>query len=104
MPGETSKPGAAAYCCGSCQRARGEDLHDLSITGTGLIYGKGLSFGADGANPAPRGGYPIYVANHPGVGNKAIALKNCHNVRDLRIGWSRAAAAAILPTADNKML
>ncbi len=25
----------------------GEDLHDISITGAGLIYGKGLSFGAE---------------------------------------------------------
>ena len=55
----------------------GEDLHDLSITGTGLIYGKGLSFGAD--RPA-RGNYPLYVAEQPGVANKAIALKNCRNV------------------------
>jgi polygalacturonase len=62
----------------------GEDLHDLSITGTGLIYGKGLSFGA---NRAARGNYPIYVAEQPGVGNKAIALKNCRNVllRDFSI-------------------
>ena len=65
----------------------GEDLHDISITGTGLIYGKGLSFGADGANLATRGGYPIYVAEQPGVGNKSIALKNCRNVlfRDFSI-------------------
>ncbi len=65
----------------------GEDLHDISITGTGLIYGKGLSFGADGANPNPRGGYPIYVAEQPGAGNKSIALKNCRNVlfRDFSI-------------------
>ena len=55
----------------------GEDLHDLSITGPGLIYGKGLSFGA---SRAARGNYPIYVAEQPGVGNKAIALKNCRNV------------------------
>jgi len=62
----------------------GEDIHDLSITGPGLIYGKGLSFGAD--RPA-RGNYPIYVAEQPGVGNKAIALKNCRNVilRDFSI-------------------
>jgi polygalacturonase len=59
----------------------GEDLHDISITGTGLIYGKGLSFGADGATQAQRGGYPIYVAEQPSVGNKSIALKNCHNVQ-----------------------
>jgi polygalacturonase len=62
----------------------GEDLHDLSITGPGLIYGKGLSFGA---NRAARGNYPIYVAEQAGVGNKAIALKNCRNVllRDFSI-------------------
>jgi polygalacturonase len=55
----------------------GEDIHDLSITGTGLIWGKGLSFGA---GRAVRGNYPIYVAEQAGVGNKAIALKNCRNV------------------------
>ena len=91
----------------------GEDLHDLSITGPGLIYGRGLSFGAGpapssstvlpgfGATPAaqpgtppppprhfsPRGDYPMYQAEQPGVGNKAIALKNCRNVlfRDFSI-------------------
>ena len=56
----------------------GEDIHDFSITGPGLIYGKGLSFGAGGN---PRGNYPIYVAEQPGVGNKAIALKNCRKVQ-----------------------
>ncbi len=62
----------------------GEDLHDISITGSGLIYGKGLSFGAD---RAARGDYPIYIAEQPGTGNKAIALKNCRNVllRDFAI-------------------
>jgi polygalacturonase len=62
----------------------GENLHDVSITGPGLIYGKGLSFGA---NRAARGNYPIYVAEQAGVGNKAIALKNCRNVlfRDFSI-------------------
>jgi polygalacturonase len=62
----------------------GQDLHDLGITGAGLIFGKGLSFGA---NRAARGNYPIYVAEQPGVGNKAIALKNCRNVvfRDFSI-------------------
>ncbi len=55
----------------------GEDIHDISITGPGLIWGKGLSFGAE---RAPRGSYSTYKAEQPGVGNKAIALKNCHNV------------------------
>ncbi len=62
----------------------GEDIHDFSITGTGLIFGKGLSFGGLWA---PRGDYAMYKAELPGVGNKAIALKNCHNVllRDFSI-------------------
>ena len=55
----------------------GEDIHDFSITGPGLLWGKGLSFGA---GRAARGSYPTYLAEQPGVGNKAIALKNCHNV------------------------
>jgi polygalacturonase len=55
----------------------GEGIENISITGPGLIYGKGLSYGA---RRAPRGDYPIYVAEQAGVGNKAIALKNCRNV------------------------
>ncbi len=86
----------------------GEDIHDFSITGSGLIWGKGLSFGAGPGRPpgpersgfgpepphgnnasaqapafrhfSPRGDYPMYQAEQPGVGNKSIALKNCHNV------------------------
>jgi len=62
----------------------GEGINDVSITGPGLIFGKGLSFGA---TRAPRGNYPMYKAEQPGVGNKAIALKNCRNVlfRDFSI-------------------
>jgi len=60
----------------------GEDIHDLSITGPGLIWGKGLS---DGRSKRDQGG--SFVAEQAGVGNKAIALKNCHNVifRDFSI-------------------
>jgi polygalacturonase len=62
----------------------GESIHDFSITGTGLLYGKGLSFGA---GRHARGDYPIYIAEQAGVGNKTIALKNCRNVllRDFSI-------------------
>ena len=86
----------------------GENIHDLSITGPGLIFGKGLSYGAGpgrppGATPPanpprspiegaavvrpPRGNYTMFQAEQPGVGNKAIALKNCRNVifRDFSI-------------------
>jgi polygalacturonase len=60
-----------------------ENEHDFGIYGTGLIYGKGLSFGSGGT----RGDYPTYKAEQAGVGNKAIALKHCHNVilRDFSI-------------------
>ena len=60
----------------------GEDIHDISITGPGLIWGKGLSNGR-GKN---ENDYP-FVAEQAGVGNKAIALKNCHSVlfRDFSI-------------------
>ncbi len=64
----------------------GEDLHDVSILGPGLIHGKGLSRGHDDdAGILPD-------TTKPGVGNKAIALKNCRNVilRDFSIlqgGW-----------------
>jgi polygalacturonase len=85
----------------------GEDISDVSITGPGLIWGKGLSFGAGPGRPPaasgttgrgfgpertpaqlaaapraprPRGDYPVFQAEQRGVGNKAIALKNCRNV------------------------
>jgi polygalacturonase len=49
----------------------GDGLENIAITGEGLIWGKGLSRGE--ANELPK-------AESPGVGNKAIALKNCRNV------------------------
>jgi polygalacturonase len=48
----------------------GEGIENVSILGPGRIWGKGLSRGVGGA---PR-------AETPGVGNKSISLKNCHNV------------------------
>jgi len=57
----------------------GEGIHDISILGPGLIWGKGLSRGWK-ATDGP-------TAETPGVANKAIALKNCYNVnlRDFSI-------------------
>lgn len=48
----------------------GEGLENIAILGPGRIWGKGLSRGW-GAGPK---------AESAGVGNKAIALKNCRNV------------------------
>ncbi len=53
----------------------GEEIHDFSISGPGLIWGKGLSHGR-----GPKWDGAPFIAEQPGVGNKAIALKNCHNV------------------------
>jgi polygalacturonase len=50
----------------------GENIHDFGIFGPGLIWGKGLSRGHNEKE------LPNTTA--PGVGNKAIALKNCRNV------------------------
>ena len=61
----------------------GEGIHDLSITGPGLIWGRGLSHGY----VRRTGDFAPFVAEQAGVGNKAIALKNCYNVilRDFSI-------------------
>jgi len=78
----------------------GEDLHDVSITGPGLIYGKGLS---KGYGPGPN-------TKDPGVGNKSISLKNCHNVllRDFAIlqgGWFGILATGVDNfTIDNLLI
>src|SRR5581483_10908421 len=51
----------------------GDGIEDVAITGPGRIWGKGLSRGQGAMNP--------------GVGNKSISLRKCHNVllRDFSI-------------------
>jgi polygalacturonase len=74
----------------------GEGLEDLTITGPGLIWGKGLSRGE--ANELPH-------AESPGVGNKAIALKNCRNVTISDLSIKMGGHFAILLTGvDNVIL
>jgi polygalacturonase len=55
----------------------GESIHDVAVLGPGLIWGRGLARGHDDPD--------LPVEEAPGVGDKAIALKNCRNVivRDL---------------------
>ena len=53
----------------------GEGLEDVSITGPGLIWGRGLSHGRQVRMLGIR-----FHAEQQGVGNKVIALKNCRNV------------------------
>jgi polygalacturonase len=81
----------------------GEGINDVSITGPGLIWGKGLTRGWDGE--AGRAD-----TKKPGVGNKSIALKNCRNVllRDFRIlegGWFGVLATGVDNlTIDNLLI
>ena len=126
----------------------GEGISDFSITGPGLIWGRGLSFGAGpgrapagagasgpgfgpgrpdspAASAAPgaaaggaaagtarpggagaagrgRGNYTQFQAEQPGVGNKAIALKNCRNVTLRDFSMLKGGHFAILVTGvDN---
>jgi polygalacturonase len=71
----------------------GDGLHDIAILGTGLIWGRGLSRGAYKDTPD---------AEKPGVGNKAIALKNCRNVTFRDFSMLKGGHFAILFTGvDN---
>jgi polygalacturonase len=79
----------------------GEEIEDIAITGRGRIWGKGLSRGA---------GIDTPNAHNPGVGNKTISLKNCHNVllRDFSIlhggHFGVLATAVDNLTIDNLMI
>src|SRR5271157_4257452 len=71
----------------------GEDIRDVAILGPGLIWGKGLSRGFPHQKDLPD-------TTKPGVANKAIALKNCHNVilRDFSMlmgGWFAILATGV---------
>jgi polygalacturonase len=73
----------------------GEGLENLSILGPGLIWGRGLS---KGYGPGP-------VAEHPGVANKTVSLKNCHNVTLRDFSILKGGHFGILATAlDNLMI
>ncbi len=65
----------------------GENIEDISITGPGKIDGKGLK---------------SFEKEVPGEGNKAIALKNCHNVLLRDFTMQVCGHFSIMPTAvDN---
>ena len=71
----------------------GEGLHDIAVFGRGRIWGRGLSRGVNSDPDLP-------LSGRPGVGNKSIALKNCHNVllRDFSVlqgGWFALLATGV---------
>jgi polygalacturonase len=66
----------------------GDGLHDIAITGQGMIWGKGLK-----THDKP---------DIKGSGNKAIALKNCHNVTIRNISILHGGHFCVLATGvDN---
>ena len=66
----------------------GEGIESVAITGEGRIWGKGLTRGPG--------------AQTPGVGNKSISLKNCHNVLLRDFSMLHAGHFALLATGvDN---
>jgi polygalacturonase len=72
----------------------GENIHDVAILGSGLIWGRGLARGHDDPD--------LPLAEAAGVGNKAIALKNCHNIVLRDFSMLACGHFAILATAvDN---
>ena len=75
----------------------GEGLHDIAILGDGLIWGKGLSRGhKEDKDILPR-------AELPGVGNKAIALKNCRGVQLRDFSILKGGHFALLATGVDNM-
>jgi len=67
----------------------GVGIHDVSILGPGLIWGKGLSRGQGESNP--------------GVGDKALSLKNCHNVTIRDVSFLKGGHFCILATGVDNM-
>ncbi|HYW34769.1 MAG TPA: glycoside hydrolase family 28 protein [Balneolaceae bacterium] len=70
----------------------GVGLHDVSILGPGLIDGSGLSRDLDRRDHLPHG-----------LGNKAIALKNCRNVIIKDISIFKGGHFGILATGINNL-
>lgn len=102
----------------------GEDLDEVSITGPGRIWGRGLTRSGPGAHRPPQAGDmpsslggadPMnerrgggaradapFGAEVDGKGNKAIALKNCHNVLLRDFSMLKCGHFAVLATGvDN---
>jgi polygalacturonase len=98
----------------------GEGLENVSITGPGRIWGRGLTRSGPGANrPLKPGDMPsslgqadpmgertrtgaVFGAGMAGKGNKAIALKNCRNVLLRDFSMLKCGHFAVLATGvDN---
>jgi polygalacturonase len=99
----------------------GEGLENVSITGPGRIWGRGLTRSGPGANrPLKAGDMPsslgksdpmgertrkgtVFGAEMAGKGNKAIALKNCRNVLLRDFAMLKCGHFAVLATGVDKL-
>jgi polygalacturonase len=99
----------------------GEGLENVSITGPGRIWGRGLTRSGPGANrPLKPGDMPsslgqsdpmgertrkgtAFGAEMAGKGNKAIALKNCRNVLLRDFSMLKCGHFAVLATGVDKL-
>jgi polygalacturonase len=80
---------------------RRDNISDFSIAGPGLIMAKA----SPTAPPPLRGACTIFTAEQAGVGNKSIALKNCHNVLPRDFSVLKGGHFAVLATGvDNLTL
>lgn len=74
----------------------GEGVHDVAILGPGLICGRGLARGTIAEEGLP-------AATTPGVADKAVALKRCHNVLLRDVSILTAGHFGILATAVSNL-
>jgi polygalacturonase len=101
-PGDPGTPGAAALAGG--RGAAGAAAGAGAAGGPSAAGGRGGAgaAGAAGAARPGRGNYPQFQAEQAGVGNKAIGLKNCHNVTLRDFSMLKGGHFAILVTGvDN---
>jgi polygalacturonase len=86
-PGGTTAPGAAAAPAAPGVAAAPGAAAAGGAAGAGAASRGGGAGGFGGGARPGRGNYPQFQAEQPGVGNKAIGLKNCRNVtlRDFSI-------------------
>jgi len=100
----------------------GEGLENVAILGPGRIWGRGLTRSGPGANrvlkagdmPSSLGGADpmgerakkgsVFGAEMAGMGNKAIALKNCRNVQLKDFSMLKCGHFAVLATGTDNMV
>jgi polygalacturonase len=102
-PDAPTTPGAAAAAAGRPAGAATAQGGAAAPGAAGAVAGAARPGGAGGGGARPgRGNYTQFQAEQPGVGNKAIGLKNCRNVTLRDFSMLKGGHFAILVTGvDN---